>query len=553
MGWFLRLSFFALTLLDPCSSSDIQACLVNYYIPREFGSSPTMVGPLTPADEAYFSGSAGGCNLTGAELGNANNRRCSNICSNAACKLGGFQVRMLQVAAELGGFTFTLDAMPAMDAAGNIATNGGSISHTKTAFAHLKPSGPCDLWVSPFFITKARMQLGLTFSAPISQASFQLVRTTVKQQLEVEQSPILGGFQLYTTKVFSCRVWILMYCLYLFTRIMIYILELESAGVETWLHLCGPIYLPQLASRVALHVHTPQRRMSAYILNMLLCFSFIVALIYEAKMTDVLLTGHKSGEYKITSEEQCLVQDACCYSVELFDSVLSGADVRYTGKLRYVMGGEKKLWEEVTSGSCLAGLTTSTRLAKAFRTNGDLCGAIEPVPAITGLFSNFQAVPSSVAWAVRQDAPNAQNILIAANKGLAGAYGYAEVDRMRSIFGIYNQYYEKSSACVEQVALAHSKTSDMALSVSTFAIPFFLVTVMLCSAFIVSFSQSLPKSIVSDGEDSDEYELGLLETASADSVDPAQADLWPRFLDWLLPAQAAPLNPPRRSATTPVG
>lgn len=487
------------------SATDVKACMANYYISREFGSSPSMIGPLTPEDEAWFK-SPTGCNLLGAELGNANNRQCSNICSNTACKVGGFQISALQTAAKLGGFTFTLDAMPATDKDGNIATTAEAITQTYTALKHLKPSGPCDLWVSPFFMTTSRLRLGFQFAAPLAPAHLQLVRTTVKQQLAVDQSPVLEGFKLYTVKVFTGWVWLALLGLYLLTRIMIYILEIRAAGGETWTRLAGPIYVPKKFLQVLLHVHTDKRKMSAYLLCLFTLFLFVVALIYEAKMTDVLLTSHRNSKHKIENEEQCLTRDSCCYSVELFDNILSDADVRYKGMLKLVPGGEKQLWEQVKSGTCLAGLTTSTRLAKAYRSDVGLCGALEPVPSGNGLFSNFEAVPLNTAFALNQAAPNAQNILKLVNKGLGESYSYAYANRGNSILGNYNQYFQKTSTCAEEQTLAQAKTSEQALSVGTFVIPIIILVFIMLLTFFCNFCRCLARPVEDDIPDEDEEE-----------------------------------------------
>lgn len=477
-----------------------------------------MVGPATPEDETWFKSAswprASGCNLTGAELANQNNRRCSNICSNTACRLGGFSVRMLQAAAQVGGFTFTLDAMPSLDKAGNIATNPDLISHTYTAKNSLKPNGPCDLWVSPFFITKSRLQLNFSFSAPIIPAHLQLVRRSVTQQLAVVDSPVIEGFQFYTTKVFSIWVWVILLVLYLFTRIMIYILELNRAGGETWVayRKYKFISVPKIAIQVATHTYKQHRNMSAHIAGLFVIFMCVIAILYEAKMTDVLLTSHRHSEHKITNAEQCLVKDACCYSVELFDSILSDADARYRGMLKPIYGGEKQLWQEVASGNCLAGLTTSMRLAKAYRSNAALCGSLEAIPSTNGLLSHFEAVPFTSAWAVNQNSPNAQNIINLVNKGLGGMYGYSQADRSFSIFGIYNQYFEKTSTCVTEQLASQIKSSEMALPVATFAIPILIIFLMLLCSFFVACCRCLPKELsVDDSGDEHEQEAYLLE------------------------------------------
>lgn len=464
-------------------SIELKACLPNYYITREFGSAPLMVGPLSPADQAYFS-TGGPCDITGAETGNANNRRCPNICNSDSCKLGGFQIRMLQIAAEKGGFTFTLDAVPARDKNGDLVSAGSGISQTHIALAELKPSGTCDLWVSPFFITKSRMEAGLAYSLPLIPAYMELVRTTSKQMLSVEESPIIAGFQLYTTNVFAPSVWICFGLLYLLVRALIYMLELSRAGEETWIPLCGgPIYVPRIGMQVLFHIHAERRHMSKYILSSFLMFTFIFALIYEAKMTDVLLTSHKDATSAFNNEEQCLVQDQCCFSVEIFRSLLEEADPRYTGKLRYVAGGEKMLWQEVSAGTCMAGLSTNMRLAKAYRTDGSLCGAIEPVPASTGLFANFQAVPMAYGYATRSDAGNKQQVLDIVNKGLAAAYTYAMADVSTSVFGVYQSHFAKSEACVEQEANVKRTTSEEPLPMAAFGIPFVLMLFSLCCIF----------------------------------------------------------------------
>jgi hypothetical protein len=215
--------------------------------------------------------------------------------------------------------------------------------------------------------------------------------------------------------------------------------------------------------------------MAASIVCLFTVFTCIIALIYEAKMTDVLLTSHRHAGHKISNAEQCLTKDACCYSVELFEGILADADARYKGMLKPIYGGEKQLWQEVTSGNCLAGLTTNMRLARAYRSNVTLCGVLEPLPSSNGLFSNFEAVPLSAAWAVNQESPNATEILKLVNKGLGGMYGYAEADRTRSILAIYNQYFEKTANCVSEELKTKTKASDIALPVAAFAIPFIII------------------------------------------------------------------------------
>lgn len=247
--------------------------------------------------------------------------------------------------------------------------------------------------------------------------------------------------------------------------------------------------------------------MSKYILGIWLLFICIIALVYEAKMTDVLLTSRHLDLSGLSNIEQCQEQNACCYSVGIIEKLLVEADRRYEGKLRQVVGSEKFLWDEVISGRCKAGLSSSMRVSMALRHNGMLCGEIETVPATAGLLANFMAVPFSDAFAVRKDASTAQSTLDIVNAGLGKTYSYAETNEQQSGFGIYKAHFAKSDDCIVREDFLKSSVSDHPLPVQAFIIPMawvtFLVTVVFCCTVFRCMPKGLPGSRLSDSDDAE--------------------------------------------------
>eukprot|EP00930_Biecheleria_cincta_P045201 TRINITY_DN31161_c0_g1_i1.p1 TRINITY_DN31161_c0_g1~~TRINITY_DN31161_c0_g1_i1.p1 ORF type:complete len:572 (-),score=77.42 TRINITY_DN31161_c0_g1_i1:44-1759(-) len=476
----------------------LRLCLANYEVTHE-PVNAEFVGPATDEDATFFglqiadnNASSNSqpnvtCPLAGLETDKpANNRHCSHICGlvdgQQSCRLKGFLVDVIMGMAKAGNFDFVLDAMP-------FEAVSGKPSLMQTVLAALKPSGPCDLWVSPLTMTAARSK-DLDFSMPIVDYHVSLVRKPPTKTNSVESDPIIEGWQVYTTKIFSPWVWAALFGLYCLSRLLVFCAEKVSAPEDQrWARVpVLPFPVPHLLLLVCFGVHRSTRKTSLAVVSIGSVITIIVIILYEAKVTEVLLSEKTTGPQAFQKMEDCGISGTCCYSVQLFrDMLVHAAGTAYANTMKYIEGGDAEMFKLLSDGTCRAAVTSDLSYFSATKRDRQLCSTAQLVPQDqAGLAFDLAYIPKHSAFAVRRGFGQGTDILLKANIGMSKMYSGRHGGTL-SFQEIFSSHFAPNADCAAQMMQSLAEEEDRPISLMQLLLP--LVSVASFMILIFCFAQ----------------------------------------------------------------